>query len=567
MSFVNLRKALPTSLLLLLVFIAAEGSEPVYHSGTTRKILQITGETDTPLRRPTLSRTVSQAGVLGTDLGHSFEHNGKLVFLFGDTAGRPGWVMDCLAFSSSTEPTALEVTFPTDADGKFHPIKVEGVPWGPMEVPTGGISINGIMYVALSAGWNKNANNLERSVLARSDDDGLTWTKLYNLSEATNHDIDKARFLVVDMVEVEAAAFPRQLPYDSGKVVLIWGTGAYRKSNPCLACIPSVSIEDKSALRYFSGLESGVPTWNESESRAVFLFLDPQIGEFSIEWIEPVERWVMLYNSMIPLGISMRTSKMPWGPFSEREHVLDPFRDGACGTYLHVPWNMRRSDAFQDPLQKNKPGAVYGPYLIKRFTTGNSRRCQLYYTLSTWNPYQTVLMRTEIGEPLTVPPMEKSTLTLIPGCAHWKRSADDFYKTTKRSDKTYLTTSTAEGSASMGITWRWLPRDDYNSALRFSVSGGQSEVILIEGGSDIPVDKDIKSLYNEIKRGDYGDVVYCTWGHSSNKIEVPIEWLLAPFDSANLKVVVIDHLDISWGFITVSEMRLERREPIAGDTK
>ena len=39
----------------------------------------------------------------------------------------------------------------------------------------------------------------------------------------------------------------------------------------------------------------------------------------------------------------------------------------------------------------------YGPYQITRFSSGRSgEMCDLYYTMSTWNPYQSMLMRTRI---------------------------------------------------------------------------------------------------------------------------------------------------------------------------
>ena len=71
------------------------------------------------------------------------------------------------------------------------------------------------------------------------------------------------------MAEVNAEDHPGAFPWATGKVVLVWGSGAYRKSNVCLAAIPSAQIETKSAIRYFSGLGGGTPTWSASEADAV----------------------------------------------------------------------------------------------------------------------------------------------------------------------------------------------------------------------------------------------------------------------------------------------------------
>ena len=67
--------------------------------------------------------------------------------------------------------------------------------------------------------------------------------------------------------------------------------------------------------------------------------------------------------------------------------------------------------------------------------------------------------------------------------------------------------------------WRWLPRDQWNKALSFSVSDGAGgEVILLEGGGDIPISGNAATIYSDIKRGVYGNVVQCTWGLNSNTV-------------------------------------------------
>jgi hypothetical protein len=57
--------------------------------GSSKKICQLIGDVDLQFGTPTISQTLTRAGVSGTDLGFSFEHNGKLYFLFGDTQPGP----------------------------------------------------------------------------------------------------------------------------------------------------------------------------------------------------------------------------------------------------------------------------------------------------------------------------------------------------------------------------------------------------------------------------------------------------------------------------------------------
>ena len=41
------------------------------------------------------------------------------------------------------------------------------------------------------------------------------------------------------------------------------------------------------------------------------------------------------------------------------------------------------------------PGGPYAPYMIERFTRVTGNTLSIYYTISTWNPYTTVEMRSE----------------------------------------------------------------------------------------------------------------------------------------------------------------------------
>ena len=53
--------------------------------GSVRKICQLTGERDRQRGTHAYNRTETRFGLVGTDLGASFEHAGRLWFLFGDT--------------------------------------------------------------------------------------------------------------------------------------------------------------------------------------------------------------------------------------------------------------------------------------------------------------------------------------------------------------------------------------------------------------------------------------------------------------------------------------------------
>jgi hypothetical protein len=80
-------------------------TEPVlrYVAGSTIKIEQLLGEEDKQLHQPTLSQTATRYGIEATDLGNSFEHGGRVYFLFGDTVGRLRRALDTIATTDAFE--------------------------------------------------------------------------------------------------------------------------------------------------------------------------------------------------------------------------------------------------------------------------------------------------------------------------------------------------------------------------------------------------------------------------------------------------------------------------------
>jgi hypothetical protein len=77
----------------------------------TIKVAQLTGEFDRQRGIPTLSQTASRFGVVGLDLGQSFKHEGRAVFLFGDTntdgniRKDPEDALDSIASTADADPS------------------------------------------------------------------------------------------------------------------------------------------------------------------------------------------------------------------------------------------------------------------------------------------------------------------------------------------------------------------------------------------------------------------------------------------------------------------------------
>ena len=77
--------------------------------------------------------------------------------------------------------------------------------------------------------------------------------------------------------------------------------------------------------------------------------------------------------------------------------IFEPWRDNGYGHFMHISAKFQeKTDTLSDPKRDDQWGGEYGPYVMSRFTTGTNRQCRIYYTMSTWNPYQVVVMRSDL---------------------------------------------------------------------------------------------------------------------------------------------------------------------------
>jgi hypothetical protein len=67
---------------------------------------------------------------------------------------------------------------------------------------------------------------------------------------------------------------------------------------------------------------------------------------------------------------------------------------------MHAAWPAHPqappADRVSDAGRESTWGGPYGPYVISRHTTGDTRSATMYFVLSVWNPYNTMLMRTTV---------------------------------------------------------------------------------------------------------------------------------------------------------------------------
>jgi hypothetical protein len=276
-------------------------------------------------------------------------------------------------------------------------IQPPGINMGAFETPIGGISLDGQMYIAVrtnhAADWST-----DRAVLVKFTPPS-TFEPLWTLSQ-----LPAGRFITLSL-HAEPGLEPLAGLPPGGPYVMIWGTGVYRKSDAYLSIVPAAQFETGQNIRYFAGLDTaGAPTWSANEADATPIVKNGTMGDLSVTWCKALGLWLMTYDSRspAPAGILFSYSRAPWGPWSKPQVIFNAARDGALGKFIHDP-RLKPDDGLEGPVigaGQADPAAVqggsYAPYVVERWTKVQGPELDLYYALSTWNPYTVVLMKSRL---------------------------------------------------------------------------------------------------------------------------------------------------------------------------
>ena len=327
-------------------------------------------------------------------------------------------------------PVTRFYTNPTRASDEhvFKPLIISGLAddesQSDFRVPTSGFTYNDRVYVFFTTKQQDarpvNAFVLQ-SILARSDQSPAAWsdtappsfTKLFTVS---SHDViadpanppdvaggaGKFMFLpamVMDAAQLTAAGLTRSLPDElrtARDVVFVWST-AWRalQSNVYLAAFAARDLEaGTGAWFYYSG-----GRWSREEEDAAGLLASDDASHPSVAWNEALGRFVMMRGSQGG-RIAAQFSATPWGPWSDPIVVFSA-ADPWWNRLMHRPGEdqmvqslepIYRRDGSRFPMPDDDRGTAYNPNLLHRFTRNVDGSVTVYYTLSTWNPYQVFLM-------------------------------------------------------------------------------------------------------------------------------------------------------------------------------
>ncbi len=355
-----------------------------------QKMEQLIGDFDRHLNQFTLNRTRSRFGIVGADLGSSFEHDGRMMILFGDTIGPGGG--DSIAYSKTRDPSdgVMMHFFKTRAGG-YLKVKPDGELMRGFEVPVGGVSIGGVPYIFCKRGHTKGAFT-DRTSLVRYDEKARTFTTIRPVSR-----LPGGRFIKISpRLTPPAMAGLEDLPA-RGEHLLMFGTGRYRQSRCFLSAILSADIQKRGKTVYFAGLGAdGKPRWSNQEGLSAPVVDNTTMGDVSVIYSEALKLWLMTYDSRDPRGIIFRYASKPWGPWSAGQVIFNTRRDG-LGRFIH---QRNKPDGLARPVIGAKwkdaeavQGGAYAPYMMERYTLVEGGRLTIHFVLSTWNPYVVVLMR------------------------------------------------------------------------------------------------------------------------------------------------------------------------------
>jgi hypothetical protein len=399
-----------------------------YVDHSSRKLEQLTADCDwvewdatitnaNPTCIPTVSQTATRADVLGQGLGYSFEHDGKLIFLFGDTFGAtigngdgnayyPTWTHlqnpfqyqagDTIAWSTTRRPedglllnyflssdqTHALIVQPEYTTSHCYPDGTCGtaLPMGADDIPNSGISLDGQIYIVASTGTNGATGDysLDYSVLSKFDESTGTFSAGRTISSVP----DGGHFVYLALRE-----FPEDAEgWDAGfgePFVAMFGVGQYDASNIYLAIVPKSGFESGAGTRYFTGLDKfGFPTWgtkDDSSDVPVMTDVDPTkptIGNLSVIYSHDLGLWLMTFNGghgdSTTSGVYFSYAREPWGPWSAPQHIFNDCYDHAYGNYIFYYYDVPKNNICTSVVVNSEHGAgPAGPTIGPQDSTGN----------------------------------------------------------------------------------------------------------------------------------------------------------------------------------------------------
>ena len=356
--------------------------------------------------------------------------------------------------------TCLDLKLVSSAPGTYaHPTVTPAILQGSFNVPTGGVFVGETFYAffwtnhcvvpqtplmpmpnaplqlpapSMDCPESPLFNSIGRSVLAHATPtDPAVFGQIY-----IDHKLFPPSFagMPSGFVYVSAARpgpqprppLDRIEPPERPALIPVFGVARYRASIPYLALAPQKTFGDPATWSFFAGMSAGRPIWVsrrewESGRNASGQWTPPAgaqiypdsvvdgrdeqcVGEHSATWNAALHSWLLLYVCE-PFRVEARTAPQPWGPWSQPAVLLSLAQDPWVVCKLIMDQGGSGCGGLQDYWKTTPPtgGFFYAPFVMERFTqdltptgAGETRQAKIYWLVSTWNPYQVVVMQSTL---------------------------------------------------------------------------------------------------------------------------------------------------------------------------
>jgi hypothetical protein len=328
------------------------------------------------------NQTLQRFGISGTDLGIPWDNgdpaNRQVLYAFGDTFGYcrvsgQQWRHNVL-FRSADNNLADGITVGPGGIGNRYsgsPLRqanfskqilpaVQLAPHQESMIPTAGIGIGGNQYMNFMSvkQWGRDGEwSTNYSAIAVSNDNGESWG-VYpgTVRSSAPENVPRAHF-VPGNENFQQGAFLR----GGDGYLYSYGTPAARGGSAYLSRVPERAIPDLTKYQYWNG-DNG--SWVPNNPAAATPVIPGPVGEMSVQYNTYLRQYLALYGNG-GNNVVARTAPSPQGPWSGEQMLIS---------------------------SGQMPGGIYAPYMHP-WSTGK----EVYFTLSLWNAYDVMLMRTVLG--------------------------------------------------------------------------------------------------------------------------------------------------------------------------
>jgi hypothetical protein len=350
-------------------------------------VLPVAGQQITIATGPTLicnlmDHRAETLGIGGADLGVSVMVGSKLWLMFGDTRGTgPGPPSGGLPAVGSSSVIESQLPFGCSSyswltsDGKFYQPLHSTRKAGSDEstVPAGAITLDDSIYIySMQVNeWGSGSEGTHaHGVLFKEKANGT-------FAELTRWPMDK---LFVNTAPVAA-----ELP-DGTPVIFLATTAQYRHSPIYFAYVVPSRIGNAAAYHYLTGYDkNGSLLWSAEMAEAKPLpgLENVWVGELSFLYDAPLNSYLLMFRDYSKANtFVLYLSNTPYGPF------VGPVPFSPCGTAISRPEWM-----------ESGWGPCYGGYMLPDSFGADGH--DLYFDISLWDPYTTMLMTMRLSTSLT----------------------------------------------------------------------------------------------------------------------------------------------------------------------